>query len=62
METLESLSLRREYFGEGSVKVEPTKPGEGSLHRLAVTRDEFVARPADNINTTSDIIPKNTPS
>ncbi|KAF5349567.1 hypothetical protein D9756_008824 [Leucocoprinus leucothites] len=50
------LSLRPGYFGEGSVEVEPAKPGEGPVYRLAATSKELVARPIEGIDTTPDIV------
>ncbi|KXN83423.1 Long-chain-fatty-acid--CoA ligase 2 [Leucoagaricus sp. SymC.cos] len=50
------LSLRHGFFDQGSVEVEPAKPGEGPVKRLAVTSKELISRPAEGIDTTSDII------
>ncbi|KAJ3565821.1 hypothetical protein NP233_g7394 [Leucocoprinus birnbaumii] len=52
----ESLKLRHGYFGEGSTEVEPARPGEGPVYRLAATSKELVARPIEGIDTTCDII------
>lgn len=50
------LSLRHDYFDKGSVEVEPAKPSEGPVRRLAVTSNELVARPLEGIDTTPDLI------
>lgn len=50
------LPLRPEHFGSGSLEVEPAKPGEGSIRRLSITAGNLITRPAEGIDTTSDII------
>jgi long-chain acyl-CoA synthetase len=50
------LQLRHDYFADGTVDIEPAKPNEGPVRRLALASDAFVERPAEGIETTSDII------
>ncbi|KAF9441656.1 long-chain-fatty-acid-CoA-ligase [Macrolepiota fuliginosa MF-IS2] len=51
-----SIPLRYDHFGEGSVEVEPAKPGEGPVRRLAITSNELLTRPSEEINTIPDIV------
>lgn len=56
MSKLKPLSMRPKHFGKGSVEVEPAKPGEGPIRRLANNAEELVTRPMEGIETTPDII------
>ncbi len=50
------LPLRPKHFGSGSAEVESGKPDEGPIRRLSITAGNLVERPAEGVDTTSDII------
>jgi long-chain acyl-CoA synthetase len=50
------LQLRHDYFAGGSIEVEPAKPNEGPVRRIAVAPPGLLERPAEGVETTSDII------
>ncbi|KAJ3534142.1 hypothetical protein NMY22_g7048 [Coprinellus aureogranulatus] len=52
------LSLRDNFFGQGSVEVTPPPPGakEGGIRRLAVTADKLLTQPSPDVNTIPDVL------
>jgi long-chain acyl-CoA synthetase len=44
------------YYGEGSVDVSPSLPGEGPVRRCAIAKDKLVTQPFEGIDTVADII------
>jgi len=45
------------YYGQGSVEVSSSAgPGEGSVRRLAITKDKFVHQPLEGIDTVLDVV------
>lgn len=58
MKPTAKLSLRDNFFGEGSVEVTPPPPGakEGGIRRLAVTADKLLTQPSPDVNTLPDVL------
>jgi long-chain acyl-CoA synthetase len=44
------------YYGEGSVDVSSSLPGEGPIRRCALAKDKLVTQPFEGIDTVADII------
>ena len=44
------------YYGEGSVDVSSSIPGEGPIRRCAISKDKLVTQPFEGIDTVADII------
>ena len=44
------------YYGEGSVEVSSSLPGEGPIRRCALSKDKLVTQPFEGIDTIADII------
>ena len=44
------------YYGEGSVEVSSSLPGEGPIRRCALAKDKLVTQPLEGIDTVADII------
>ena len=50
-------TLKRGYFGKGSVEVAPpARDGEGGIRRLAVTADKLVTQPLEGIDVIPDVV------
>ena len=49
-------TMQHGYYGEGSVDVSPSQPGEGPIRRCAISKDKLVTQPLEGIDTVADII------
>ena len=49
-------TLKPGYYGEGSVEVSPSVPGESAVRRCTLSKDKLVSQPFEGIDTVADII------
>ena len=49
-------TLRPGYYGEGSVEVASSLPGESAIRRSAISKDQLVSQPFEGVDTVADII------